>query len=179
MGRGKVWTDHEVQPPRGSADRLLSLWAIHGDVQPNPFHPGRPAADHYLGHQDWHEEARLPLRDTIHLAHTQVSINDVFCSLIMNLIKFAWQHTQTRLQCFPIMPLITTHPHPQSLPSCRSLWENNTGDEHFSIMDLQKSKDQFMTCCTLKLSEEHIIGSKVHWLEVLKQDIKYQYLWVY
>lgn len=90
MGRGKVWTDHEVQPPRGSADRLLSLWAIHGDVQPHPFHPGRPAADHYLGHQDWHEEARLPLRDTIHLAHTQVSINDVFCFLIMNLIKFAW-----------------------------------------------------------------------------------------
>lgn len=90
VGRGKVWTDHEVQSPRGSADRLLSLWAIHGDLQPHPVHPGRPAADYYLGHQDRHEEARLPLRDTIHLAHTQVSINNVFCSLVMNLINFAW-----------------------------------------------------------------------------------------
>lgn len=89
VGRGKIWADHEVQPPWSAADWLLSLRALHGDLQSHSVQSGGPTADHHLGHQDWHEEARISLRDPVHLAHTQVStttslISAGFLFLLLN-----------------------------------------------------------------------------------------------
>ena len=42
---------------------------VCGDLQSTDGHQGGPTGHHHLGHSDWTEEERLPLRELRTLAH--------------------------------------------------------------------------------------------------------------
>lgn len=60
---------------------------VCGDLQSTDGHQGGPTGHHHLGHSDWTEEERFPLRELCTLAHIQVStlLVCLFFSLIVKI----------------------------------------------------------------------------------------------
>ena len=51
----------------------VSSLQVRGDLQSTDGHQGGPTGHHHLGHSDWTEKERLPLRELCTLAHIQVN----------------------------------------------------------------------------------------------------------
>lgn len=55
---------------------------VCGDLQSTVGHQGGPTGHHHLGHSDWAEEERFPLRELCTLAHIQVSTLVLLCPFL-------------------------------------------------------------------------------------------------
>lgn len=59
---------------------------VCGDLQSTDGHQGGPTGHHHLGHSDWTEEERFPLRELCTLAHIQVSSLFFSSSFFLSLV---------------------------------------------------------------------------------------------